>query len=325
MGQTIGQTPSARRPNALGVHSLNHFGLAVTSLEQAKQFYGSFGLDVRDQPHGLSLHTIGSEHRWARLTGAPRKALQYLSFGAFADDVERFRDRLAKLGIERIDPPDGIESNGLWFRDVDGLAVEIKAAEKTSPDRPSPFDHSPPSNSNRRAAPMRSDVARVHPVRLAHVLMFVRDVGRSIAFYRDVLGMRLSDEVPGFVAFLHGVHGSDHHLLAFAKSDAPGLHHCSWFVGSVHDIGQGASYMAEHGYRHGWGLGRHVLGSNYFHYVRDPWGSFAEYSGGFDYIPVDMDWEGETAAPENGFYLWGPTPPEDFAFNYEAAPEALAR
>src|SRR5262249_18470043 len=80
-----------------------------------------------------------------------------------------------------------------------------------------------------------------------------------------------------------GIHGSDHHLLALVKSSAPGFHHCSWDVSSVNDIGLGAMRMHDKGWTKGWGLGRHVLGSNYFHYVRDPWGSFAEYSCNIDY------------------------------------------
>jgi hypothetical protein len=39
----------------------------------------------------------------------------------------------------------------------------------------------------------------------------------------------------------------------------------------------GALRMRESGWEPGWGLGRHVIGSNYFYYIRDPWGSFAEY------------------------------------------------
>ncbi len=114
----------------------------------------------------------------------------------------------------------------------------------------------------------------VRPRRMAHVLLFARDVSRTLAFYTRVLGLRLSDEAGGVIAFLHGVHGSDHHMVAFAKSDGPGFHHCSWDVGSVNDIGVGAAHMADKGFSAGWGLGRHVLGSNYFHYVRDPWGSY---------------------------------------------------
>ncbi len=92
------------------------------------------------------------------------------------------------------------------------------------------------------------------------------------------------------VAFMHGIHGSDHHMLAFAKSDAPGLHHCSWDMASIDEIGIGAAHMADKGYTRGWGLGRHVLGSNYFHYVQDPWGSFAEYSADIDYVAAQQSW-----------------------------------
>ena len=53
--------------------------------------------------------------------------------------------------------------------------------------------------------------------------------------------------------------------------------------------------------------------------VEDPWGSYAEYSSDVDYIPVEHDWKAGDHPPEDSFYVWGPTPPEDFAFNHEAA------
>ena len=127
-----------------------------------------------------------------------------------------------------------------------------------------------------------------------------------------MLGLRLSDRSGDMIAFMHGIHGSDHHMIAFVKSEGPGLHHLSWDVGSIHEIGIGAMHMADKGFTAGWGLGRHVLGSNYFHYVRDPWGSYAEYSSDIDYIPVDHDWESGDHPPEDSFYVWGPTPPPRF-------------
>lgn len=159
----------------------------------------------------------------------------------------------------------------------------------------------------------------VRPRRLAHVLLFTRDVAKAIEFYSRVIGLRLSDRSGDGVAFMHGIHGSDHHLIAFAKSNAPGLHHLSWDVGSIHDVGLGAQQMADKGFSRGWGLGRHVLGSNYFHYVRDPWGSYAEYSSDIDYIGADQDWSSGDHPAEDAYYVWGPAPPEDFAFNYEGA------
>ena len=104
------------------------------------------------------------------------------------------------------------------------------------------------------------------------------------------LGLRLSDRSADIIAFLHGPHASDHHVLAFAKSNAPGLHHSSWDVGSLDEVGLGAELMKTHGYTKGWGVGRHVLGSNYFYYVQDPWGSWAEYSFDIDFVPADVEW-----------------------------------
>ena len=307
-----------RRPDALGVHSMDCFNMAVPDLEEARQFYTKFGLDVREEQGGLGLYTFDHPHRWGLLREGPRKALSHLSFGIFEDDVQRFRDRLQQAGVERLDPPPGFESNGLWFKDCNGLPVELRVAEKSSPNAKSPVEH-PIAGAGQRGAPIRGSTPAVRPRRLAHVLVFVRDVPESIKFYSDVLGMRLSDESGGVIAFMHGIHGSDHHMVAFAKSSAPGMHHCSWDVRSIQDIGLGAMHMADSGFSKGWGLGRHVLGSNYFHYVRDPWGSYSEYSCDIDYIPVEMDWNGESHRMENSFYLWGPEPPHDFAFNHEAS------
>ena len=212
--------------------------------------------------------------------------------------------------------PRASSSNGLWFRDPDGTLIEIRVAEKSSPNQKATFEMKG-GDVALQNAPNRSKAHTVQPRRLAHVLLFVTDISRAINFYRDVLGLRLSDRSGDLVAFMHGIHGSDHHMIAFVKSDGPGLHHLSWDVGSINDIGVGASHMAEKGFAYGWGLGRHVLGSNYFHYVRDPWGSYAEYSCDIDYIPVDHNWQDRDQPPEDSFYLWGPTPPEDFAHNFE--------
>jgi catechol 2,3-dioxygenase-like lactoylglutathione lyase family enzyme len=309
--------PVRRRPGELGVHSLDRFNFAVPDLEAARAFYSAFGLDVRAEGGALHLHTGGHPHRWGTVIEGPRKQLQFISFGAFEEDLPGFRERLQRMHIGRLDPPPGAESNGLWFRDPDGTPIEIRVAEKSSPDAKSSFANAS-AGPGVAGAPSRSRAAAVRPRRLAHILVFTRDISGAIRFYGEVLGLRLSDRSGDMLAFMHGVHGSDHHMIAFVKSEAPGLHHSSWDVGSINEIGIGAMQMADKGFAAGWGLGRHVLGSNYFHYVRDPWGSYAEYSSDIDYIPVDHDWQDADHPAEDSFYVWGPTPPNDFAFNYEA-------
>jgi catechol 2,3-dioxygenase-like lactoylglutathione lyase family enzyme len=317
MTQIKGFIPPTRRPNALGVHSLDNFTFSVPDLAKAQHFYDGFGLDTRAAINHFDIYTFDHSHRWGRVIEGPSKKLSYLSFGVFEDDLEPFRKRLVEMKLDLLPPPDGLETNSLWIRDLDGILIELKVADKSSPNEKSPMEIIASGPPGARGAALRGQTSMVRPRRLAHILLFVRDVLASVKFYTDILGLKLSDEAGGGIAFMHGVHGSDHHMIALAKSEAPGFHHCSWDVSSVEEIGLGAMQMAARGYEAGWGLGRHVLGSNYFHYVRDPWGSYSEYSADIDYIPVTMDWQGQSHAPENSFYLWGPTPPSDFVRNYE--------
>ena len=284
-----GYIQPSRRPGELGIHSVDHFHFAVPDLTVAQNFYGEFGLDVGQRGNRLTLSTFAQPHVWGTIGEGPRKKLGYISFGAFEDDIEQFSQRLQDMGIKRLDPPPGIDSNGLWFCDHNGILVEIKVAAKSSPDEKTRFGHQE-AGPGQRGAPFRSTMPRTRPRRLSHVLMFTTDVRKAIEFYTRVLGMRLSDHSSDNIAFLHGIHGSDHHMIAFARSNAPGHHHFSWDVGSVDEIGAGAMHMLDKGFTKGWGLGRHVLGSNYFHYVQDPWGSFSEYSADIDYIPATCDW-----------------------------------
>src|SRR3954468_12128210 len=184
--------PVQRRPGELGVHSLDHFNFVVPDVAQAERFYGLFGLNTKEEGGKLALYTHGHPHRWGVVSEGPRKKFTYVSFGAYDDDLPRFRERLEALRIDRLDPPKGFESNGLWFRDPDGTLIEIRVAEKTSPNEKATV-HNVSVVAGLRGAPSRSGARPVAPRRLAHALVFTADVGRAIAFYSRVLGLRLSD------------------------------------------------------------------------------------------------------------------------------------
>ena len=312
--------PASRRPGVLAVHSIHEFVFSVPDLEEARHFYQSFGLDVRREGGMLALYTHGHPHRWARIfQSGSHKRLQWVTWGIFADDLPAFQARLRNQGVERISPPpQAHDETGLWFLGPDGMPQQLKPAEKCSPSAKAPrlLD---PEHTGRGRAPQRSQVKQVRPRHLSHILTFCADVDAGLAFYENVLGLRLADRSGSIIAFIHTPHGSDHHLIALAKSDGYGLHHSSWDVASFDDIGLGSQQMREAGFEQGWGLGRHVLGSNYFRYVRDPWGSYAEYSFDIDYVPADHDWPSGDYPPEDSLYVWGPDVPGDFVTNYELA------
>ena len=60
-----------------------------------------------------------------------------------------------------------------------------------------------------------------------------------------------------------------------------------------------------------------MIGSNFFHYMRDPWDGLIEFFSDIDYIPADCDWQPAEWPEEDSLYLWGPELPDDFVTNYE--------
>jgi catechol 2,3-dioxygenase-like lactoylglutathione lyase family enzyme len=301
------------------IHSIDHFALAVPDLHQARTFFSTFGLDIQEEAAGGGgLNVFAADgHRWARLVAGEKKHLKYLSFNAYQEDIYRLRSQVVAAGALDVSAITQGDEAAFWFRDPDGNQIQVRVGPKTTlNEKPTRVSGSTPAD--KRGACTRSQVASVRPSRLSHVLLFTPDVLASVAFYERALGLRLSDKSRDIIAFMHAPHGCDHHLVAFAISTARGWHHSSWDVDDVNSVGAGAAQMAAAGYAKGWGTGRHVLGSNYFHYVEDPWGSFCEYSADIDYVSADKPWPAGDFPPEDSLYLWGPNVPDNFITNTEA-------
>lgn len=310
-------SPNSRRRDRLGVHSIGEFHMTVPSLADAEKFYSTFGLRVSREGAGLALRAHGSDHVWGRLSEGPKKRFDRLTLHCFEDEAEKLYAHIIAQGAPRAEAPAGADPTGLWIRDPDGILIQVRPGPKTTPDAAD--YHQPPAPViGTRNAPYRSQVRPAMPQRLSHILRMTPAVQKQIDFCTRVLGLRLSDRSGENVAFLHAPHGSDHHVLAFAMGPGVALHHLSWDVPTIEDVGNGMSRMQAAGYTMGWGVGRHVLGSNYFYYAQDPWGSWCEFSATIDYIPAEMDWEALDHPPEDAFYLWGPPIDPIFFANSEA-------
>ena len=109
MTEIRGHIRPTRRPGELGVHSLDHFHFVVPDLSVAQSFYDEFGLAVSTRGDGLALGVHGQHHVWGNICEGPRKRHQYVSFGAFEDDIDRFARRLQDMGVSRLDPPAGVD------------------------------------------------------------------------------------------------------------------------------------------------------------------------------------------------------------------------
>lgn len=94
--------------------------------------------------------------------------------------------------------------------------------------------------------------------RLNHAVLYVRDVARSVAFYRDVLGFRVVDGMAGLpgAAFLQAPASSNDHDLGLfevgadaadstAGRGAVGLYHLAWEVETLDDLDRIAATLVE--------------------------------------------------------------------------------
>jgi catechol-2,3-dioxygenase len=94
--------------------------------------------------------------------------------------------------------------------------------------------------------------------RLNHAVLYVRELDRSVAFYRDVLGFVVKTEMPGRAAFLQAPDSTnDHDLGLFAigsQADASpagrsavGMYHLAWEVGTLSELEEHALRLRQAG------------------------------------------------------------------------------
>jgi len=314
------------------IRSLQHVALTVPDVAVGKAFYTAMGLEARDEGNDVVLRCAGRAQDQLRLVPGARKGIAWVCWGTRPDEMSTIWGRLQRAGILLDDAPrtalhDGLD-DGLWLRDPDGILINIRAAEPAPQTRPAVEINNPGqpyARLGRRGAPDRKVDAR--PRKLGHLLKFSTDVNRDVEFYTKLLGMKLSDRIgEKEVAFLRCAGDSDHHTLAIALSAEPGLHHLSWEMGNLDQLQLCAQRMISSGYRDAWGVGRHIYGSNYFHYIRDPWMGLCELCWDIDFIPEHADWQVQVASAsgdalhENLFQWATMPPPEDFLRNYEKAP-----
>ena len=306
------------------IRTLQHVGLTLPKPDDAAKFYAAFGLDVGESDGRVIARCAGRSQDQVVISEGNKPGLGYLSFGTRAADIAPTKAKLEAAGVKLLDPPhQGAPEHGLWFRDVDGNLIHLGTEAAAMPRDGQKVNVNTSGGMVRRnergALPFGTDPK---PIRLGHVILFSPDPTKQARFYQDVLGMKLSDTVgDGMVIFLRGASDGDHHLLGLLRDPNPGLHHQSFEMDSLDHMMLGSRRIFDAGYKHVWGTGRHTVGSNLFHYFRDPWGTLAEYFYDIDYIPEGSEWEARTWKKEQGLFLWsedGP-PPADFPKNLVGA------
>ena len=134
---------------------------------------------------------------------------------------------------------------------------------------------------------------------LGHMVISVDDAAKSLHFYRDVLGMRISDFIemkmrrgaPSglMITFLHC--NPRHHSLAFAEMRSPKrLHHFMLQVKTIDDVCSTMYLCQDRGVPVAATLGRHTNDHMVSFYLRTPSGFEVEYGYGARVVD-DSTWK----------------------------------
>ncbi|MFI7874523.1 VOC family protein [Streptomyces salinarius] len=244
------------------LRALRSVELLTPDFADAVDFYEEvWGLEVVEAEHSASwLRGTGEEHHALRLTRSDTIGLGRLVFALGTPaEVDLAGQRLRARGIALVTEPGPLDQvgggYGLRFHDLDGRLIELSV--------------------DTWAVTARGRDASL-PVGVTHAVLNTPDIDASVAFYQDVLGMRVSDWSEHQMAFLRC--GSDHHCVAFNQAPWVSLNHVAYEMTSLDHFMRGLGRLRHHGITPEWGPGRHGPGNNTFSYFTDPTGLVCEYT-----------------------------------------------
>ncbi|WP_173175755.1 VOC family protein [Pseudomonas tohonis] len=316
-------TPQPARHPAPTVkaRSLAHLIFERPDLEQAERFLTDFGLVVCQRGEDvLYLRGTGPAPYCYRIHRAERA--RFVGFGltlASRADLQK----LARLpGASAIEPT-GMPGGGERVRlsDPSGFTVEAVFGQAPS----TPLQHRAPlplnlaDDSLRINATQRPPAAPPEVLKLGHVVLEVADYQATCAWYTQHLGMIPSDvqvlpDGSPAVAFMRldlGDTPADHHTLALAQGFMPAYSHSAYEVVDADAVGMGQRVLRERGWKHAWGIGRHILGSQIFDYWQDPWGDKHEHYCDGDLFTAEHPTGLHAVSPE-AMAQWGQRMPRSF-------------
>ena len=291
----------------MSLHRMVSVRLAVPNVQEVATYYEDFGL-------------LRNENRFSTTDGGEQLILEYgprrhaieVTIGVDdTEDLDRIVRQLHNLNVQGTQTDESVSAYDKF--------TEVVFTATIAPHIVPTVVLPPEYNSAGRAprlnvrAPALTRNNRVRPRKLGHVVLGSKDFEFSRRLLGDGFGLKLSDLVVGVGAFMRC--STDHHNIFVQKSPIPFLHHSSWQVDDVDEVGRGATTMIESDpSRHTWGLGRHYIGSNFFWYLRDPAGNFSEYYSDMDAIVDEQLWEPGIwdSTNKHAGWAWGLEIPNSF-------------
>ncbi|HUK59233.1 MAG TPA: VOC family protein [Stellaceae bacterium] len=285
----------------MGIVGVDSAVFGVEDVEAARRFCRDYGLvEVEHGAAGATFEALDGTNvvlRRAEDTSLPTAPVKGSTGRETVWGVSD-KDALDKIGAELTkDRQVRRDAAGvLHTMDDEGLALAFQVTKRHAyKAEPKPFNVSglPPQ----RPMNSRVDYTKLGNARsLGHIVYWSADPDKSMKFYLDRLGFKVTDHVRKGGVFARAPGSHDHHNLFFIlKPDATtSFQHLECHFGDFQEIVVNGGYISKQGWKTARGPGRHVLGSNYFWYFVTPMGGAFELSADIDQLDdnwVPGEWE----------------------------------
>ncbi len=296
--------------------------LQSPSLDEAEEFLTNFGM-VRSERTADRLYMRGTDpaHHLHVTHLGPSKFIGLAFYVESEDDLKRFSKVAGASGVENIDEPGG----GKRVRIIDphGYQMEVICGMQQLAPLPTRRNVLNWGDAKLRRAGelMRLERGPSQVKRAAHGVIMTQNALERTKWYREMFGFVCSDEVyagskDNIIATFNrcdrGETFVDHHVFLCIEGPKVGINHLSFEVQSIDDVMLGHEHLKRAGkYKHVWGIGRHVLGSQVYDYWQDPWGRVHEHWTDSDVLNVHNK-PNLFAADEGLSSQWGEPVPEEF-------------
>jgi len=272
------------------IRRLHHVALGVADLDAASlRWADQFGLTVRERSADRVALSCDDEPYCLELLASQPAGLHHVGWELQRDcSLAQARARLGEVREE-----DG----ALWAADPDGNRLQLLPYQE------------PPSRLVPHARPA-AGTAVGHPRKLGHVNFLTGSLPDQLAFYREALGMRVTDWLGEDGVWLHV--GRDHHVMALVDKEYAHFHHLAFDVIDIGQMRMALDHLGRHGRWLGWGPVRHGIGGNIAAYVRIPEEEcFVELYCDMEQLEADHQ---PRRWPDDRFSsnTWGPLPPRSY-------------
>ena len=194
------------------------------------------------------------------------------------------------------------ETDGTFHTtDDSGLAIALRVTHKRTIAGTPPLVNAPGAATRIDASATFYDKAVPHEI--SHIVLGVKDLAASEAFYRDRLGFHVSDRYVDRGVFLRAPEIGHHHNLFLLDDGKFTFNHLAFKVRDIHEVIGGGQGFARWGAETLVGPGRHFASSGCFWYFKSPFGGALEYVADEDVVTPAWTPSELTPSPER-FSEW---------------------